>query len=76
MKFSIQTNGYFICQEKNFAADSECHYRCRAGWVAGNAITMTCNAKTNANDEIIAYNWDKDKSSFDCVKSIRYINLL
>ena len=76
MKFSIQTNGHFICQTKNFAAGSECHYRCRAGWVPGNAITMTCNAKKDENDKIISYNWDKDKNSFDCVKSIRYTNVV
>ena len=72
MKFSLDINGRFACQTKNFASGTTCLYKCRAGWIPGNAKTLTCNEKKNKNDEIISYEWDKRKEDFDCVKSIRY----
>ena len=72
MRLSITINGHFICQTKNFAAESECHYRCREGWVPGNAITMICRENKNENGQMAGYEWDKGETSFSCVKSIRY----
>lgn len=74
MTFDIHRNGHFDCETKNFAAGTNCIYKCSAGWIPGKEAVMTCNEKMNRNDEVVAYNWDKDEDRFICVKSIRYVN--
>ena len=71
MRFSPQINGHFVCQSTTFEANKGCLYKCRAGWVPGNAKTMVCVENKDENGAIVSYDWDKNGVDFVCVKSIR-----
>ena len=74
MRFSPHINGHFVCQSTTFEANKGCLYKCRAGWVPGNAKTMVCVENKDEDGAIVSYDWDKNGVDFVCVKSIRYYN--
>ena len=65
------SKGTFLCASTYHKEGTSCDLQCQDGMVPGNKKTITCKAERTSELNIISYYWTEDRSSFECVSTIR-----
>ena len=66
--------GEFICDNTNFVAGTNCHFKCPVDKVPIEEGLISCKELLDPESNAPTYKWDQSIPSFECVKVIRCLN--